>query len=191
MAINLDTQRTPGLPVVKRTTIGEVLNSMIVRRQQRDVLKDGDKVINPRTGRPKQELVMTVMVLEGTTAPAGIKDSVGVPAPGDLVRVIFRGKSFADFIQEANNLGQLQVGDVLTQVTDSAQAYDANGNSTGKPLTTQEEVDVALRRRQTVGVYGQLSLRRATAAEAAWVAKAEAAYHATSEAIPVDLDEPF
>ena len=110
------------------------------------------------------------------------------------MRVILRGRSFAEWIQQKNELGgPLQVGDVIEQITNSAQVYDANGKPMGKELTTQAEV-AAVPRGRSVGVYGPVTLRRATAAEAALVAQAEQAYHATAKAIVLDDDadnDPF
>lgn len=184
MAIELDTPRAAGLPVVKRTAIGEKYTGMLIRYQQRNVLKDGAPVLNDK-GKPRQELVVTTMTIE-STAPAGIGDHQEIPAQGDLVRVILRGRSFAEWIQQKNELGgPLQVGDVVEQITNSAQVYDANGKPMGKELTSQAEV-AAVPRGRSVGVYGPVTLRRATAAEAALVAQAEAAYHNTAKGIVLD-----
>ena len=186
MAIELETPRTPGLPVVKRTAIGEEFVGMLIRKEQRNVLKDGDPVMNDH-GKPKQELVLTVMTVS-STAPAGIGDHQQIPQSGEPVRLILRGKGFADWIQQVNDLGgPLQVGDVVTQLTESAQRYDANGKPTGKLITTQAELE-AVPRGTSVGVYGPVTLRRSTAKEAALVAQAERLYHETAKAIVIEDD---
>lgn len=190
MPISLDEPRAAGLPVVKRTAIGQRFTGMLVKIEERDVLKTENgvsvPVVNPRTGRNRREKVLTCMTLAGTTAPAGLGDHVAVPEVGDLVRVILRGKGFADWIEFAN-ANAPQVGDVVEQITTTAQAYDANGNAKGGEMATQAEVD-ALPRSTTIGIYGPLTVRRATAGEADLVERAEAHYMALKDGIA--LGEP-
>lgn len=162
MAIPIGEQFTPGHPVVKRTAIGQDFIGAVVNVERRDRTRRGDDgVIRPvlkPDGKARQELVITCLAMPGTTAPAGIGDEQGIPEPGDHVRLILKGKSYADWIQAENELGrQLQVGDVVKQRTDSAQVYDANGEPKGGLLTTQAEVD-AVPRQATVGIYGKLKL---------------------------------
>lgn len=175
-----------GYPVVKRQRIGETFVGAVVRTEQRPVLKDGEQVLKPN-GKPRMELVVTALAMPGTTAPAGIRDNTAVPAPGDRVRLILRGGAFGQWIEAGDALGGLQVGDVVTQVTEWAQAYDANGGPKGPKMTTQAEID-ALPRSTTVGIYGPLTLRRAAPGEESWVTAAEAAYRDTAERIALDDD---
>lgn len=177
MPITLDEPTGPRIPVMKRQRIGDTVVGAVVRTVQRDVLKDGQPVLKDN-GKPRQELVVTIVAMPGTTMPAGIgTDSpAAVPAAGDVCRMILRGASFGDWIEAKNGLGgQLQVGDIVTQTLDHAQRYDANGGKAGAQITTQAELD-AVPRGQSVGVYGPLTLRRATPAEAQWVQAAEREY---------------
>lgn len=185
MAIQLDNGNTATrIPVIKRGAIGETFIGAVVRFDQRDMIKDNEKVINDRTGKPRQELVVTCIALPGTTAEAGIRDERAVPTPGDLVRVILRGKSFADWIEarRGHRGGALNVGDTLATRVTFAQAYDASGRPRGGEITDQATVD-DLPRGTTVGFYGPLAI--AEPKDQAWVAKAEAAYR---EATAIQLD---
>ena len=185
MPITLDEPQGPRIPVMKRQRIGDTVVGAVVRTTQRDVMKDGAPVPkdpgNP-DGKKRQELVVTIVTLPGTTMPAGIGQDTpaAVPAAGDVCRMILRGASFGQWIEAKNGLGgQLQVGDIVTQTLDHAQVYNAQGAPAGGKLTTQAEVD-AVPRGQSVGVYGPLTLRRAAPAEAQWVQMAEAEYLAAT-----------
>jgi hypothetical protein len=186
MAIQLDDGARTSTPVVKRTKIGEAFLGAIVKTEQRDVKNNGDTVMNERTGKPRQELVVTCVALPGTTAPAGIKDTTAVPEAGEIVRLILRGGAFGQWIEarNAHRGGKLQVGDVVKQVVDHAQAYDAAGSKRGAAMTDQAAVD-ALPRGVTIGFYGPLTLHEPK--DQTWVAKAEEAYHAATAIV---LDEP-
>ncbi len=185
MAIQLGETFTPGHPVVKRTAIGQNFIGAAVNIERRNRTKRGDDGVSvpllKADGKPRQELIVTCLAMPGTDAPAGIGDDQGIPESGDIVRLILKGKAFADWIQAEKALGrQLQVGDCVKQRTTSAQVYDANGDPKGSPLTTQAEVD-AVPRSQTVGIYADLKLEPGTEE---WIAKAEAAYRAAT-AIPL------
>lgn len=190
MAIPLGEQFTPGHPVVKRTAIGQKFVGAVVNVERRNRTKKGaDGVVTPLVrgdGKPRQELIVTCLAMPGTDSPAGIGDEQGIPESGDIVRLILKGKSFADWIQAEKALGrQLQVGDCVKQRTTSAQVYDADGNPKGDALTTQAEVD-AVPRSQTVGIYAELKLEPG---EGEWIDKAEAAYRAAT-AVPLTAAAP-
>lgn len=180
MAITLDehTGRASS-PVVKRTKIGETFLGAIVKTEQREIKNNGETVINARTGKPRQELVVTCIALPGTTSPAGIKDTTAVPEPGDTVRLILRGGGFGQWIEARNGHrgGRLQVGDIVKQTVEYAQAYDAAGQTRGGHIGDQAQVD-GLPRGVTVGFYGPLTLHEPK--DQGWVQKAEAAYHAAT-----------
>lgn len=186
MAIPLGEQFTPGHPVVKRTAFGQMFCGAVVNVERRGRTKrDPDSGISvpivKADGKQKQELIVTCVTMPGTTSPAGIGDEQGIPEEGDIVRLILKGKSFADWIQAENGLGrQLQVGDFVKQRTTNAQVYDANGSPKGGLISTQAELD-AVPRNTTVGVYAELKLEPGTGE---WVDKAEAAYRAAT-AIPL------
>lgn len=166
------------VPVVKRTRIGERFLGAIVKVDQRNVLKDGQPVLKGN-GKPRQELVVTAVVLPGTTAPAGIGDQVGVPEAGTLARLILRGKAFGDWIEarKTHRAGSLNVGDFVCQDVTYAQAYDANGQAKGGQVTDQTQAE-AIPRGTTVGFYGPITLHEPT--DPAWVTAAEEAYHAAT-----------
>ena len=152
--------RSAGTPVVKRTAIGQVFRGCIINTQQRDKLKDGAQVLNAN-GKPRQELVVRCITLPGTTAPAGLGDDIAVPAPGDEVRLILGGKSFAEWIESTRQIGgQPLWGDIVEQRTTHAQAYDANGQPKGSTISDQAQVD-ALPRSTAVGIYGPVTIERA------------------------------
>ena len=189
MPIQLEEERQPGLPVVKRTALGQKFFGAVVKVDQRDRRKlddNGNLVTMVKdNGKARQELVVTTMVLPGTTAPVGLGDDEHVPEPEELVRFILKGQSFADWIQLKKDLDRpIQVGDIMTHVTDTAQMYDANGKPTGKEITTQEEL-LAVPRGRSVGVYGTLGLR-APKDGSEWTEKAEKAYYSLKESIPAE-----
>jgi hypothetical protein len=199
MPIQLEQERKPGLPVVKRTALGQKFFGSVVKVEQRDRLKKDEatgamvSVLKP-DGKARQELVVTCMTLPGTTAPVGLGDNEFVPQAEDMVRLILKGKAFGDWIEQKAALDRpVQVGDVVTQITDRAQAYDAQGNPSGNELTDQAAIN-ALPRGRSVGIYGPVTLRGPKDGSP-WVAKAEAAYHSLSEPIsaesgPMDSDIP-
>jgi len=196
MPIPLEEERAPGLPVVKRTALKQVFNGAIVRVQQRDRLKRDEvtKVLIPipkPNGSPRQELVITCLTLPGTTAPVGLgEDSEHVPQPEEVVRLILKGKAFGDWIEAKKELGRpVQVGDVVIQKTDRAQAYDQNGVKTGDEITDQAVIN-ALPRGRSVGIYGPITLR-APKDGSEWVTKAEAAYHSLHEPIAAEAEDPY
>lgn len=193
MPTSLDEPRSPGAPVVKRTALGQRFIGALVRMEQRGVLKNGQPVVRD-DGKPRQELVLTLLAMPGTTAPAGIGDTTSTPAPGDTVRLILRGAAFGQWIEARKNHGTLETGDVVEQVTEYGQAYDANGVPTGPKLTTQEQIN-AVPRQQALGIYGTLTLRKPTAGEAEWASKADAVHHATQQRTPIgggySDEEPF
>lgn len=191
MGIALEGERKAGLPVVKRTALGQKFFGAIVKVEQRDRLKKDDAtgamvaVLKPGTDKARQELVLTCLTLPGTTAPVGLGEDEHVPETEDLVRLILKGKSFADWIQAKVELGRVvNVGDVISQTTDSAQAYDAQGNPSGGAITDQSVIN-ALPRGKSVGIYGPITLR-APKQGSPWVTKAEAAYHSLSEPIAAE-----
>jgi hypothetical protein len=185
MAIEInDSGNYVSYPIVKRQRIGETCKLAVIRWEQRNQLKDdeitGQKVKIPNgfdsSGRPKfkQELVIQAVAVTGDMVVA-IGDRSGVPAPGDRVRVILKGKGFGDWIdaRKAHRGGKFNVGDVLLLDTTHAQPWNSNKTPKGAEIRTQAEAD-AVPRGTTVGFYGTLSL--APGKEARWIDAAEAAY---------------
>jgi hypothetical protein len=136
-------------------------------------------------GKAKQELVVTCLTLPGTTASVGLGEEEFVPEPETFVRLILKGKAFSDWIAAKNTLGRtVQVGDIVTQVTDRAQVYDAQGNASGPEITDQATLN-AVPRGRSVGVYGPISLREPKTGSV-WTEKAEAAYYTLHEPISAE-----
>lgn len=193
--ITLEEPRAAGYPVVKRTGIGQTFNGAILKAEPRDRLKRGDdgsmQPIVKANGKHAQELVVTCLALPGTTAPAGLGDSEGVPEPGTIVRLILKGKAFGDWIEAKRSLpdGTVAVGDVVTQTTSVAQVYDAQGAPSGPELTEQSAVDQARTKGRSVGIYGPLTLR-APKEGSEWADKAIAAYKAMQAPIPAETAAP-
>jgi len=183
-----DRNNAPTTPVMKRQAIGERTRIAIVRFEQRPRKdKEGAEIINPKTGRPKQELVVHGLAMEGTTAPCGKGDEQWVPTPGTPVRVILKGAGFGAWIEgrKTHRNGSMRVGDELKLVVEYAQAYDSNGDTRGGQITDQADV-VALRMKgTTVGFYGALKLVEGS--DAAMIAAAERAY---LDATSITLDAP-
>lgn len=189
MAIELPDQSTSSsTPVIKSQRIGEVARIALVRWEQRKMLKDGQEVVNPRTGKVRHELIVHGLALPGTTAHAGIGDRQEVPAPGTPCRFILRGGGFGEWIEarKGHRSGKLCVGDVVRRRIDYAQAYDAAGAPKGSRITSQEEVE-KLPRSTTVGFYGPISLEATTDADV--IAKAEAAYRAWQDSQRTQLPD--
>jgi len=187
MPIDLEEEYKPGLPVVKRTALGQTFNGAVVRVEQRDRLKKDEATgalvpIFKASGKARQELVVTCLTLPGTTAPVGLGEDEHVPEQEELVRLILKGKAFGDWIETKATLGRtVQVGDIVTQKTDRAQVYDAQGNASGPEITDQGTVN-AVPRGRSVGIYGPIVLR-APKSGSEWIAKAEKAYHTLHEPI--------
>jgi len=180
--IALEEPRVGGYPVVKRTALGQVFNGAILKAESRDRLKRGDNgesapIVKPN-GKHAQEMVVTCLVLPGTTSPAGLGEDENVPEAGDIVRLILKGKAFGDWIEAKKGLpdGTIAVGDVVTQTTQLAQVYDAQGNAQGGEITDQAAIDAARQRGRSVGIYGPL-LVRAPKEGSEWLDKAIKAYH--------------
>lgn len=195
MGIELqDNINSTSTPVIKAQRIGEVARVALVRWEQRQMLKDNQPVINPRTGKPRNELIIHGLAMDGFTAMVGKGDQQDVPAPGTPCRFILRGRGFGQWIdaRKGHRNGKLCVGDIVSRVIDHAQAYDAQGTPKGNKITSQAEAD-KLPRSTTIGFYGELQLEQPT--DEAWVQRAEAAYHEWNEAqrtqLPDDMDDEF
>lgn len=189
MTITLEEAGTTRTPVLRRKRIGEEYVGALVRTTQRDVLKRDDATGTDRpvlkaNGKPRQELVVTLVTISSTMA-AGLGEDVAVPEPGDIVRSILKGGGFGQWIEANGLLKPRQVGDIVTLTSEWGQAYDAHGAPTGDKLTTQAQLD-AVPRERSLGVYGSVAIRRATPAETEWVTAAETAYHDAQPVVVLD-----
>jgi hypothetical protein len=187
MGIALEGERKAAWPVVKRTALAERFFGAIVQVEQRDRLRKDEATgamvpVLKAGGKARQELVVTCLALPGTTSPVALGEDEHVPEPGDTVRLILKGKAFADWIQTKVDLGRpVNVGDIITQVTDRVQAYDAQGNPSGPEITDQATLN-AVPRGRSVGIYGPVTVR-APKPNSEWVTKAEEAYRASQQPI--------
>ena len=191
MTITLEEAGTTRTPVLRRKRIGEEFVGALVRTTQRDVLKRDDATGTDRpvlkaNGKPRQELVVTLVTISSTMA-AGLGEGVAVPEPGDIVRSILKGGGFGQWIEANGLLKPRQVGDIVTLTSEWGQVYSAAGDPTGDKLTTQAQLD-AVPRERSLGVYGSVAIRRATPAETEWVTAAETAYHDAQPVVVLDDD---
>lgn len=205
MAIELDKQRTPGAPVLKRSRIGEQFNGGLIRFDQRNMLDDDGKPI-PKgdTGKYRQELVVHLMTLESTMS-AGLGGELNVPARGEIVRIILKGGGFSQWIDAKNafdndnrDLGRgLSVGDIITIDSTHAIRYKSTGDHADLgTFKDQAEVDDYLQnnaayrsRAESLGWRGNLVMQPAPPEAAGFVVECETAYHEI-ERQGIQLEEP-
>lgn len=170
-----------GSPIIKKQRIGEKFIGVICAAPEtRPRFKpNGDPVLKA-DGKQSNELVVTLLNMPDTTATASIGGSGGVPAPGDVVRLILAGGAFGQWIDAKKDLGfNPRIGDVVEQTITHAQAWEASGTRIGPEIRDQAAAD-QVPRGQSLGYYGDLVIRVATPAEAEWDAKACAFYNDTN-----------
>lgn len=182
--------RNSSTPVIKASRIGEIASIALVRFETRDRKEsDGATMINQRTGKPAQELVIHGLSMPGMTAAIGLGDHSEVPQPGTPCRFILKGLAFSHWIDAKKKIrnGRLAVGDVVSREITFAQAYDQARTKSGPELRTQAEAD-AVPRGRTLGYYGPLTIAEGT--DAAMIEAASEAYRAyeASKRIPLDDD---
>lgn len=206
MPIPLGEPTTERSPVLKRRRIGEeFVGMLLIAPEQRNSHKDGKPAPKrdvdaatladpsvPDSKKYRQELVVTMLCVT-STMNAGLGDTEDVAQPGDVVRMILRGGGFGQWIEAKKTHGALNVGDVVRVTSTYGQAYDAAGSPSGPHLTTQAECD-AVPRTQSLGIYGDLTISSADAADpnwATWLDAAEAKHHeltAAARPAPTPLD---
>lgn len=170
-------------PVLTRTAIGQKFRGvtcLMPERRDRTKVDPSTKQSVPMlkpNGKARQELVVTMLTMK-STMPVGNLDNRAMPAEGDVVRVILKGKSYGDWIDAGKDLGfEIGVGYLVEMDTTHAQAYDEDGNALGGEITTQEAAD-AVPRGRSLGYYGPLTVREAaTPEEIAWDTKATKFYN--------------
>lgn len=194
MPITLDEPQGAELPpVVRSGEIGQQIIGALVDvptwrpRIKRDA-SGADVPILKGNGKPANELVVTLVTMPGTTKPVGRGDDEWTPTAGDVVRIIIRGKTASDYIDAKKDLGGTHnVGDVFTHIATNAVAYKGEGGDILEDnITEQARVVEHKMKGRSVGIYGPLTVRRATPADAQWVTAAETAHHAAKEAISLD-----
>lgn len=201
MAIELDSPQTSNRPpVIGARGLGQTVKAMVVDKEQRGRLdKDGKVILNSR-GKPAQEEVLTVMVLEGTTGTVsgGDLNDDWTPNTGTLARQIFKGLAFGKLIDARKEAGgSTIVGDVIETTSPSATIWRGQGDIAAKDVTDQATIDKARAKGLSVGWDLEVTYRRATPAEAGLVAKAEQLHMENRERITldtkpaVDIDDAF
>jgi len=201
MAIELDSPQTSNRPpVIGARGLGQIVKAMIVDKEMRGrVDKDGKAIMNSR-GKPAQEEVLTVMVLEGTTGTVsgGDLNDDWTPETGSVARQIFKGLAFGKLIDARKEVGgATMVGDVIETRSISATVWRGQGDIAAKDVTDQSTIDKARAKGLSVGWDIEVTYRRASAAEAGLVAKAEQLHMENRERITldpkpaVDVDDAF
>jgi hypothetical protein len=177
MPIDDPTPTPTAAPVLSRRAIGQKFRGVTcLMPESRDRTKSDSNgnttpLLKPN-GRPKQELVVTMMTIK-STMPTGKIDEPRIPAEGEIVRAILKGKAYGDWIDASKELGRkIGVGFIVEMDTTIAQAYDEHGQPQGPEMTTQEQAD-AVPRGRSLGFYGPLTVRVPEGAEeVAWDTKA-------------------
>jgi hypothetical protein len=144
--------------------------------------------------------VLTVMVLEGTTGTVsgGDLNDDWTPETGSVARQIFKGLAFGKLIDARKEVGgSTMVGDVIETRSISATVWRGQGDIAAKDVTDQSTIDKARAKGLSVGWDIEVDYRRASAAEAGLVAKAEQLHMENRERITLDpkpaveLDDAF
>lgn len=176
MPIRLEEERTR-IPSVKFRRLGEQLRYMVVKVDQEVVTEFQSKTpVLKADGSPRKQLVVTAMVLDGTTAHIKDGDSTRPAVPGELIRRRYKGRAWGTVIEARKPLGAYEVGDVHLEEFVSAD-IDA-GQGRYRTLTTDEEIVNARSDGKVVMPTHTVKARRAKPEEWALVAQAEEHYHA-------------
>lgn len=202
MAIQLDNPTTSNRPpVIGARGLGQTVRGMVIDKEMRARTdKDGKAIMNSR-GKPAQEEVLTVMVLEGSTGTVSggeLNDDI-TPEAGDVCRLIFKGLGFGKVIDARKEIGgATMVGDVIEVTSPSATVWRGAGDIAAAAVKDQATIDKARSKGLSVGWDLEVTYRRAEASEAGLVAKAEQLHMENRERITLDapraaedLDDAF
>lgn len=190
MPIQLDTPASNRPPVVSARGLGQTVTAMVIDKEVRARQdREGAPILNSR-GKPAQEEVLTVMVLDGTTGTisGGDLGDDRTPDTGETCRIIVRGLAYGRLIDARRNVGATMVGDVITITAPSATIWRGAGNIAQERVTDQATIDKARAKGLSVGWDLEITYRRPTAAEAALVTKAEALH--VEQRARIQLDTP-
>jgi len=199
MAIQLDTPNTSTRPpVIGAREVGAVVRGMVIDKEMRGRQdKDGKPILNSR-GKPAQEEVLTVLVLDGTTGTVSGGDLAddSTPEAGTVGRIIVKGMAYGALIDARKPIGATQVGDVVTITAKSATVWRGAGDIAAKDVTEEATIAKARAKGLSVGFDLAIDYRRATPAEAALVAQAEQLHMERRNAITLDAkpeleEDPF
>ena len=175
-------------PVVAARGLGQTVIGMVVDKEQRHRQdREGAPILNSR-GRPAQEEVLTIIVLDGTTGTVsgGDLNDDWTPDVGQLARVIFRGLSYGKLIDARKSVGSTNVGDLITVTSPTATVWRGAGDIAARDVTDQATIDKARVKGLSVGWDLEVAYRRPAAAELSLVAQAEAAHVDNRSRIALD-----
>lgn len=191
MAIQLDTPQTSTRPpVIGAREVGAVINGMIIDKEQRQRQdKDGKPILNSR-GKPAQEEVLTILVLDGTTGTVsgGELDDDATPDAGTVARIIVKGLAYGALIDARKAVGPTTVGDVITVTARSATIWRGAGDIAAKDVVDAATIAKARSKGLSVGFDLAIGYRRSTAAEAKLVTECERLWHERQQANAIVLD---
>lgn len=188
MAITLGQPKAPGLPVVQPRHLGARLAGMVVNTQVRQRQDNGEPIYKPN-GKPSYEEVVTLLILDGTTATisGGDFEDDRAPEPGEICRRIYRGRPYGQLIEARNNIrGQLQVGDVIEETSPTATIWKGPGQVARAGVDNLDDINKARAKGLTVGWDLDITYRRATPQEADLVTRAEAVHMEHRQTTPLD-----
>ena len=194
MAIQLDNPTTSNRPpVIGARGLGQQVIGMVIDKEMRGRTdKDGKPILNSR-GKPAQEEVLTVVVMEGSTGTVSggeLNDDI-TPNPGDVCRLIFKGLGFGKVIDARKEVGgATMVGDVITVTSPSATVWRGAGDIAAAGVKDQATIDKARAKGLSVGWDLEVAYRRAEATEAGLVARAEQLHMENRERITLDGPKP-
>lgn len=191
MPIELD-QPGVGLrpPVVGARGLGQTVVGMVANKEMRARHdRDGNPMLNQR-GRPAQEEVLTIIVMEGTTGTVSGGDHADdwTPQAGEICRMIFRGLGFGSLIEARRPVGPTRVGDIITVSAPTATIWRGAGDVSARDVDDQAAIDRARAKGLSVGWDLHIGYRRHQPHELLLAAEAEEIWRQTRQAI--DLDQP-
>lgn len=191
MAIQLDTPTVSNRPpVIGAREVGAEIVGMVIDKEQRERRdKDGKAILNSR-GKPAQEEVLTILVLEGTTGTisGGELEDDATPEVGSVGRIIVKGLAYGALIDARKAVGSMFVGDVVTVTAKSATIWRGAGDIAAKDVTDEATIAKARSKGLSVGFDLAIAYRRSTPDEHALVAKCEALFHERQQAKAINLD---
>lgn len=176
MAIELEQERATLPPVVGPRGLRQVAKGMVIDKHQRTRTNREGKVLTNSRGKPAQEEVVTVLVLEGNTGTisGGDLNPDYTPEVGSVARMIFKSLQFGKLIDARKTIeGKAQVGDVITVTATAATIWRGEGDIALANCTDEAQIAKAREKGLSVGWETEVEYRRATPAEAGLVAKAE------------------
>lgn len=190
MPIELDTPIGPTRPpVVGARGLGQTVHAMIVNKEMRARQdRDGQPILNQRTGRPSQEEVLTVHILEGTTGVVNGNDlnDDWTPEPGAVCRLILKGMQYGKLIEARQKVGATCVGDVITLTAGTATIWRGAGDISAKDVSDQPSIDRARAKGLSISWDLTVSYRRAKPDEIDTVSRCETLHNDMRAVIALD-----